>query len=174
MSDWRPPGPLHDEDIEAADRLLDQADALLRRHRGADAPAEHVALDGDDLPILTDMVDESDPELPLLVDAAPPAAAAPFAGPAPVAQAGPPPATAAPSSAELSRELAEHLIRLDTEIAREIEGWINRELPQLLSREFDAFSERLRQEALDHLRATLLPRLSDRIASHLEEPDETR
>ncbi|THF61547.1 hypothetical protein E6C76_20815 [Pseudothauera nasutitermitis] len=152
---------MRDDDIEAADRLLDQADALLRRHRADEPTVEG----GDDLPILTDVVDESDPALPRLIEQHPAAQPMP---------AFTPPPQAAPAHPDLSHTLAEHLIRLDTEVSREIEDWIQRELPQLLAREFEAFSERLRLEALENLRATLLPRLSDRIAKHLDESEPPR
>lgn len=65
--------PPPDDELERADALLDQADALLRRHRGSaprtpapqsefresETRLEHFALeDDDDLPILTDIVDD--------------------------------------------------------------------------------------------------------------------
>lgn len=90
MKDW-PPLP-DDEELERADALLDQADALLRRHRPAethsspspepprpDEFAEPVALeDEDDLPILTDVVDVfelADLGVPEVADHSPPPAA---------------------------------------------------------------------------------------------------
>lgn len=159
MNEWLRSGPQaeHDPDLDAADALLDKADALLRRHHTDDfGPV--VALedeeDENDLPILTDIVDELDAEVPLLDDPVLPE-------PDEVLEV---PAAAAPAG----MDLAERLISIDTEVAREVESWLAQELPQLISRELDAFAERLRAEALAHLRATLLPALSERIAAHLE------
>lgn len=169
MSDWQPPTPpLHDDDLEAADRLLDQANALLRRHRGTDtAPGKAAPVDGDDLPILTDVVDESDPELPLLIDAAD---APPVAAPADEE-----PAAALPSSHKgtVPDALAERLIRLDTELNREIENWVSSEFPQILGRELDRLTERMQAEMITHLRAVLLPELSERISHLLDQAQET-
>ena len=61
MNEWPPPSM--DDDLERADDLLGQADALLRRHRGqSDMEAPRHAQDpdpafddDDDLPILTDV-----------------------------------------------------------------------------------------------------------------------
>lgn len=172
MNPWQPPAALHDADIEAADRLLDQADALLRRHRsGSDAPVQPV--DADDLPILTDVVDEGEIDLAALTPLSPAAPSPPAAEtpPAPVATPPAPPPPAATTVAPVPSFhdlLTEHLIELDTELTREIETWLDRELPQMVARELDAFGERLHRQALEHLRTTLLPRLSDRIAAHLD------
>ena len=155
MSNWMlPPRVDPDEDLKAADEILGKADALLRRHKGADLPEpeEFVALDEDDLPVLTDIVDPS--ELTGL----------PRPGPANTLAAAP---QRPPSAAN---RLAEQLVSLDTDIAREVEAWVAAELPQLLSRELDRLSERLREETLAHLRATLLPALSERISHSLETP----
>lgn len=74
MNEWKPLP--HDEDLERADDLLDQADALLRRHRstidftpgapfhdaGRDQPSESnlesLDLEDEDLPILTEVVED--------------------------------------------------------------------------------------------------------------------
>ena len=57
-----------DDEFERADDLIDQADALLRRHRGTDAPAPnvphepaHERFDDDELPILTEVVEDFEP-----------------------------------------------------------------------------------------------------------------
>ena len=195
MSDWRkpadepafgaPPWPATDAAAEAAfapelniaDDLLDKADALLRRHRAdllaaPPTPAEDGS-DDDDLPILTEIVSDFGDGLPVLTDSidtlAPPAPA--FVPPA-AEQA---PATATPATAAAPATtpgvlLAEQLIELDTEIAREIETWLAAELPQIVARELDSLGERIRVETLAHLRATLLPELSARIARRLDPP----
>lgn len=286
MSNWPPSSILKDEDIEEANRLLDQADALLRRHRALETPSgadkaasAPVAVDDDDLPILTEVVEDDDAppatglqsalapapapppvrkrseaesipplesfDLSALPDTPPPAPtpgpapsatvpAAPAAAPnlgveldfdtdfdfdllldeattpppqTPAATAPPPPAPppplqsppptppstaaaaapaafieppaealAGPLAGALSQghtppssELTELLILLDTEIARDIENWINRELPHVIASEYVAFAERIRKQALSHMRSTLMPALSDRIAALLEE-----
>ncbi len=158
MSEWRLDRPETDLDPDAdlreADELLLKADALLRKHTRAqslddspedspDQPVPTLALeDDDDLPILTEIVKD-------------------YAGPA--AESSP--------LADTERapvELAEYLVGLDTELAREIESWFATELPQLVAREFDLLNERLRTEALAHMRATLVPALSELIAARLD------
>ncbi len=159
MSSWSvPPRIDPDDDLKAADELLDKANALLRRHKGADLPEpdEFVALDDDELPVLTDIVDPS--ELEGLELAEPVPAAAATAESVPIA----------------ASELAEQLVSLDTAISREVENWFATELPQLLSRELDKLADRLQVEALAHLRATLLPTLSEHISRSLETPPAKR
>jgi len=143
MKDWP---DLHfgmdpDPDLEEADALLEKADALLRKHRHT-GHAETAADPDDDLPILTEIVEDFDTP-----------------GKTPHADVPPVP-----------NELAEFLIDLDTELAREIELWFANELPQLVANELDRMSERLRTEALGHMRATLIPALSERIAARLDKP----
>ncbi|MCB1909194.1 MAG: hypothetical protein KDH15_17650 [Rhodocyclaceae bacterium] len=65
-------------------------------------------------------------------------------------------------------QLAEQLIALDAGLTRAIETWMNTELPQIVAREIGAVSERIRDEALANLRATLLPRLSRDISTLLD------
>lgn len=133
-----------DAELREADLLLNKADALLRRHRLTPIrpdPEEDYA----DIPILTDVVEDFDLEPPLLE----------------------PPPTLDPATPVESDEMIEHLVSLDTEISRELETWFASEMPQLVSREFERFSERLREEVLAHVRATLLPALSERIAERL-------
>lgn len=223
-----------DDELERADDLLGQADALLRRHRGdatpasprtpspggagpaepADAapaisPATMQAFDDDDLPILTEVVDDLDlpaeifqpVEAPFAASAAampsfvrslaaaqftpagePAASTVRDAAPEPVTQPEPPaPQTPhpqpAPSAAESAaspparsaaaqeQQLAERLVELDTAIAREIDEWAARELPQIIARELERLGERIQDEALAHLRATLLPGISARVSS---------
>lgn len=161
MTTW-PPRIEPDEDLRAADSLLGKADALLRRHRTTDpaTPLPHeaeevISLDDDDLPLLTEVVDPA--EIPR---SEPPSPA--LQPPAPQASPAEPPPTRPVS------ELAEQLISLDTEIARAVEAWFATELPQLLHRELDRLSARLQEEASAHLRATLLPTLSEHISRSLE------
>jgi len=155
VSRWPPdPAPLHDAELEAADRLLDQANALLRRHRDAQPPATTIdPQDSDELPILTDVVDESDPELSQLVAQANTAASAQD--------------TALPGQLPTDM-LTERLIRLDTELSREIEAWVSKEFAQILAGEFERLTERMQTEMIARLRAALLPELSQRISRLLD------
>lgn len=154
MSDW-PPRNGADEELRTADLLLGKADALLRRHNPPPGPdpilpdaLEFVSLEDEDLPVLTDVVDPA--ELP----------------PPPAANSGAaPPPGATPRAVS---DLAEQLISLDTAIARAVETWFATELPQLVQRELDRFAQRLQEEATAHLRATLLPTLSEHISRSLE------
>ena len=136
------------DELKTADALLDQADALLHRHRGAASlmTASGDDLAADDLPLLTEVVEE----------------------PAPA----PPTEPLIPSPADTQAALAERLVVLDGLIAREVEAWLSDELPQILTAELDRLAERLRAQALAQMRATLLPALSQRISDTLN-PDES-
>lgn len=136
--------PDADAELREADVLLHKADALLRRHRLTPVRADPED-DAADIPILTDVVEDFD-------------LAPPPPEPAP---------TLDPGTPVESDETIELLVSLDTEITRELEAWFASEMPQLVSREFDRFSERLREEVMAHVRATLLPTLSERIAERL-------
>lgn len=65
--------------------------------------------------------------------------------------------------------MSEHLITLDAYIAQAIEGWLNKELPQILSNELEVFIGRMRQQTTAHMRATLLPDLSEKLSAILDE-----
>lgn len=152
------------------------------------------AFDDDDLPILTEIVDTlelpadafltPEPELDRArAFASPPPApdvqAPPFAPPQSALPAPQPvipspvvgsPAMAPPATeAEAEQRFAERLVELDTAIAREVEEWAARELPQIIARELDRLGERIQDEALAHLRATLLPEISARVSSLLDD-----
>lgn len=127
---------------------------------------EPTSTDGDDLPVLTDVVDEriepyiGDSE-PIILEPVTPEAE--LADAAPVFAAG---ITMPPV------DLAERLVTLDTAISRLIEDWVANELPQLVSRELDDLAERLRMKASAHLRATLQPLISAEIANTLDDDAE--
>lgn len=185
MKDWPPLPP--DEELERADSLLGQADALLQRHRSHDpaalSAAEHdrgepfiddfppigSSLDDDDIPILTEVVNDID---------LPPDWAEATAKPLPplsatisltAAFSAPLPAQAAITTEDrVAYQIAERLIDLDTQIARSITEWMDKEFPQFLQRELDRLSEHLQTEMQAHLRATLLPELSARISEQLD------
>ena len=175
MKEW-PPSP-RDDDLERADDLLGQADALLRRHRGQsdmEAPRhaqdpEPAFDDDDDLPILTEIVEDLDlPPTWSGHKAADAAAASIFhtrPAPAPAVttadQAGP--------RAAVAQHLAEKLVELDTEIARKVADWVAVEFQQVLDRELERLGERVRAEMLAHLRATLLPELSAQVSTLLDD-----
>lgn len=180
MREW--PALPPDDELARADDLLNQADALLRRHHISDEPAPArtddwapgTELDDDDLPILTEVVDAF--ELPHPLPPTPARAPTGFERP-PVPEAAAAAAAAlsvstTPSPAALqdalSAKLAERLVELDTEIAREIGNWIAMEMPQILARELDQLAARVQAEMQAHLRATLLPELSARVGSLLD------
>lgn len=149
MSIWAPLP--RDDELERADELLDQADALLRRHRGAEPASARprAALDDEDLPILTDVVDDLE-----LFDEAAPAAMRPASPPA-----------VQPTSAAASARPGDAQGDLEQAIVRELESWISHEMPRILARELDQLGERLRQELLAHLRTTLAAERSGRPAA---------
>lgn len=111
----------------------------------------------DDLPVLTDVVDEriepfigdSEPIILEPVD------------PEPGHQ------DAAPVLA-LAPDLAGRIVELDIAINRLIEDWVATELPQLVSRELDALAERLRVKAVTQLQHSLQPLISAEIARRLD------
>lgn len=208
MKDWPPLHADADAELERADDLLDQADALLSRHRmpteaqalarpmtrphpdvsGHDALAycDNPLADDDDLPILTEIVDELElpperteqaarPLPPLSATAALTASvstafsASPIAEPSRPSTPGAPSATARMSTEDrITYQIAERLVELDTQIARSINEWMDKELPQLLQRQLEHLSEQLQTEMQAHLRATLLPELSAHISAQLE------
>ena len=176
MKEW-PPSP-RDDDLERADDLLGQADALLRRHRGQSdmAAQSHAhtqdpdpAFDDDDLPILTEIVDDLDlPPTWSTHKAADAAAASIFhtrPAPTPALSA----ADQAGHRAAVAQLLAEKLVELDTEIARKVADWVAVEFQQVLDRELERLGERVRAEMLAHLRATLLPELSAQVSTLLDD-----
>jgi hypothetical protein len=143
------PRPDLPEELRTADDLLSQADALLQRHRGqGHRDAEAAAPADDDLPVLTEVVD-SEFDTVTVTEPDSPAERSPMA----------------------ESDLAEHLVALDATISLELERWIATELPPLIARELDSVAERVRVQALAHMRATLLPTLSERIADHLQPRD---
>ena len=146
-------------DDDEGDRLMAKADALIHRHTGF-----AVAPDADDLPVLTDVVD--DRLEPFIGDAEPitlePGDAEPIIAT--------PDATATANNE--GNDLAERLVALDTVIGRHIEQWVTSELPQIISRELDEFAERLHTQAAAHLRASLLPLISAEIADTLDDKPE--
>ncbi|AVR89415.1 hypothetical protein [Thauera aromatica] len=127
----------------------------LREHDAA-PPSPSLALAGDDLPLLTDALEAA--ELDRLGIPRRDATPAPAA-----ATANAPPVLAAPAEfppAELADELA-----------RSIEAWLERELPQIVVAELDALAAplaaRIRAETHARMRATLLPALSAPLSAPL-------
>ena len=205
MNDWTPPP--RDVDLERADDLLGQADALLHRHRAhadnealppSSAPHPAPAFD-DDLPLLTEIVDDAalppawpaptpprafaadggaEPELAPEHPAASaagtpqPDVPAPFSPPAPSRLAEEETAAdpgAAAAIDDLNERAAEMDDEMDGEIARALADQVATELGRIIDRELDALRERLHGEMLAHLRATLLPGLSARIGTFLKQ-----
>jgi len=129
------------------------------------AEIDAAGTDGDDLPVLTEVVnDRVEPYIgestPIILEPITPEPAAFDA----VALTGPEDAT---------NLMAERLIALETAISRHIEDWMANELPQLLSRELDEFADRIRVKAVAHLRSTLLPLISTEIADNLDDDRNT-
>jgi hypothetical protein len=124
-------------------------------------PEAPEAGDGDDLPVLTDVVDEriepfiGDNE-PIILEPV---------GPEPELDDDLPVLTATP-------DLAGRIVELDIAINRLIEDWVATELPQLVSRELDALAERLRVKAVTQLQHSLQPLISAEIARLLDSDSE--
>jgi hypothetical protein len=157
--------PKPDEEVslddEEAEHLIERTDALIHRHEHFAGPTET-----DDLPVLTDIVDER--LEPFIGEAAPSILDPVSPQPEPQEVYPEPVFTLLPDPIDQ----AERLVALDTAISRHIEDWVANELPQLVSRELDDLAERLRSAAAAHLRATLLPLVSAEIADQLDKaPD---
>lgn len=148
--------PLEDED---GDVLIEKAAALMHRHERL------IAADDDDLPVLTDVVEERIE--PFIGERAPivltPADDEPALGEPEIVDDSP---VIAPAAAAV--DFQAQLVALDAAIARHIEHWVANELPQLVSRELDELAARIGDKAAAHLRATLLPAVSAEIADTLD------
>lgn len=64
--------------------------------------------------------------------------------------------------------MSERLIELDAQISQSINQWLARELPPIIAGELLGLSERLKVQTAAHLRATLLPELSEQVSKVLE------
>lgn len=185
---WPSPSLSADSELERADELLDQADAFLRRHRAgfaatADAPPHLPTpapdpFDDEDLPILTDVVDDFDLAAPVATSG-PPATAA-----AAQAQAALRTSTSGADGRTLSaatvidrladarsRQFAPQAPPLadeahtmaaamaggtaDSAVARAVDAWLASELPQILARELAQLSFRVHDEVRTGLRAAI-------------------
>lgn len=122
---------------------------------------EPTGIDGDDLPVLTDVVDE---RIEPYIGTSEPIILEPMRTEGELAHTAPPAGITQPPG-----DLAERLVTLDTAISRLIDDWVANELPQLVSRELDDLAERLRVKASAHLRATLQPLISAEIANTLDD-----
>lgn len=71
---------------------------------------------------------------------------------------------------EAKVEMKELLVEVDAHLAQAIEQWMTTELPQIISAELAGMVERLRESAGAHMRATLLPRISDKLSGTLADP----
>lgn len=139
-------------ETESADRVLDQADALLQRHRGTPDPDA-------DLPVLTEVVEDDD--IPVLTDTETDTATLPL----PLEAAVPTPAGDAPAN------YVEQLIELDAIINRRVDEWLQKELPPLLTQVMESVKDGLRDEIHAHMRATLLADISQEISQLLDAND---
>ncbi|MBL8438798.1 MAG: hypothetical protein JNM61_11415 [Zoogloeaceae bacterium] len=110
------------EEIETADALLDQADALLQRHRGAGRIITALGddLNSEDLPLLTEVVEDLPP---------PRAVCTPHPDGAIEATRTP------PESA--------HRVSLD-----DLEAWLAEALPPILAEEIESLTHRLQSRLL--------------------------
>jgi len=146
-------------DLQTVDFLLHKADALLGRHK---KPASSPARDDDDIPVLTDIDDDSEETEPLLeadteLDSS-------VVEPSPAAE--PPAAPEPPPQLDLTPVL-EQLIDLETAISRQVESWFAAELSQLLEHEIEQITQRIHEQVFAQMRSTLLPRISEQISDHL-------
>lgn len=64
--------------------------------------------------------------------------------------------------------MSERLIELDAQIAQSINQWLARELPPIIASELLGLSERLKIQTAAHMRATLLPELSEQVSKVLD------
>lgn len=64
--------------------------------------------------------------------------------------------------------MSERLIELDAQIAQSLNQWLAKELPPIIASELLGVTERLRVQTSAHMRATLLPELSEQVSKVLE------
>lgn len=128
---------MSDQDANQANQLLQQADALMRRHRrvfvaGAEAaPKTAVGPENDsDVPVLTEVV-----EAEQLIGTVSRAA-----------------------EDEIKARIHAAVGANDAELARALERWIATQLPDALSQALDSVAEQLKLELAARLRAELLTR----------------
>ena len=145
--------PFRPRDADAGDDPL--LLGALREHGAALRPPS-LSLAGDDLPLLTDALEAAELDrlgIPRHPDAPPPAPDTASGAPVPDAPA------AAPDAA------------LADELARSVDAWLERELPQIVAAELDALAAplaaRIRAETYARMRATLLPALSAPLSAPL-------
>jgi flagellar biosynthesis/type III secretory pathway protein FliH len=65
-------------------------------------------------------------------------------------------------------QFSEQLIELDAYISQSIDGWLTRELPHIIASELDHVADRIRSQTAAHMRATLLPELSNKLSALLD------
>jgi flagellar biosynthesis/type III secretory pathway protein FliH len=65
-------------------------------------------------------------------------------------------------------QFSEQLIELDAYISQSIDAWLARELPQVIAGALDNVAERIRMQTAAHMRATLLPELSNKLSALLD------
>lgn len=129
---------MSDQDKDDASSLLQQADALMKRHRrvfvaGAEAapkPVGPVEADTGDVPVLTEVV-EADQLIANVSRAA---------------------------EDEIRARVHAAVGANDAELARALERWIATQLPDALSQALDSVAEQLKLELAARLRAELLTR----------------
>jgi flagellar biosynthesis/type III secretory pathway protein FliH len=65
-------------------------------------------------------------------------------------------------------QFSEQLIELDSYIAQSVDAWLAKELPQIISGEIESLVERLKTRTAAHMRATLLPDISNKLSALLD------
>lgn len=184
--------------IEASDTVMVKADALIHRHHARTsmvADSDLPLLDdilGEDLPLLDDIAERAPEPIPepAFESANRPSAAEvdqlvaehqqQLAALEAAHEAEQAAVKARLTELEVALEaarnqsmttgmhVAEHLIELDAYIAQTIEAWVSNELPQIVASELDGLVERLRVQTLAHMRATLIPELSEKLSETLD------
>ncbi len=117
--------------------IIEQANLLMRRHG-------HVVENGEELPLLTDIV------------AAIPASAPETVPPEPSTVAIPPPDRVEALAREM---LFDQLPRQRQALAEELSAWLDDALPQIVLRVLDGLADQLIEQVTAEARAALLPRL---------------
>ena len=128
---------MSEQDKDDASSLLQQADALMRRHRrvfvaGAETPKPvgPVSADNGDVPVLTEVV-EADQLIATVSNAA---------------------------EADIKARIHAAVGANDAELARALERWISTQLPDALAQALDSVAEQVKLELAARLRAELLTR----------------